>query len=503
MLDHFFAAIGSLLSPMPILMIIIGTGVGIIVGSIPGLSATMAMAVFSPITFFMPPIQGIPFLIGLYKGGIYGGSISAVLINTPGTASSAATVMDGYPLAQKGKGIYALTASLNASIIGDLVGTTTLVLIAPPLATIALKFGPIEIFSLILFSLTFVCIGQRGSLLKAWLATSFGILLSVIGQDPLTGYPRFTFGNYDLQVGVELVPLAIGLFGFSEVLAQAEVKIGPAIERVSGLFSLRTYKKNMFTFIEAARHIPLIIQSSIIGVIIGILPGIGSETSCWVSYTFGMKRAKNQDEWGKGAIEGVIAAETANSCECGTAMVPLLTFGIPGDVVTAVMLGAFIAQGLRPGPQLFAQNPEVMLGIFIAMYLATIAMYVLGHGIIIISAQILNIKKSILFPCIAILCFVGTFAIRNNPTDLITMTALGFIGYMGRKFCFPIAPIVLGFILGGMLEVEFRRGVIMGAGDALIFFKQPISAVFLLITFLALILFIWDQFKGKQKWLTG
>lgn len=497
MFTHFFEAWNLVFSLNVILMIFLGTFIGIVIGALPGLTTTMGMAIFSPFTFFMSPTLGISFLLGLYKGGIYGGSISAVLINTPGTGAAAATAMDGYPLAQKGRAIYALTAALKASIIGDLVGTFCLVLVAPPLARIALKFGPPEITSLILFSIMFICFGQRGSLLKAWIAATIGIGLSIIGQDPITGYPRFTFGIFDLQVGMEMIPLCIGLFGLSEILFQGEKKIIEEVKLVKT--TLRNYFRESFKFREALHHLPLIIRSSIIGVIIGILPGIGSETSCWVAYTTAKKSAKNQEEWGKGVIEGVLAPETANNIECGTAMIPLLTFGIPGDVVTAVMLGAFIAQGLRPGPQLFAQNPQIMLALFISMYFATIAMYVLGNGCIMFFTRVLNIRRSILYPVVITLCFAGTFAVRNSFFDIIAMALMGVLGYFARKFSFPIPPILIGFILGGMFEVQFRRSLIMGAGDISMFLTRPISALFVLITFLTLMYVIWGQFRRKVK----
>lgn len=483
-----------------ILMIFFGTFLGITVGAIPGLTATMAMAILSPITFFMSPVLGIPFLLGIFKGGLYGGSISAILVNTPGTASAAATVMDGYPLAQKGKAIYALTAALKASIIGDLVGTCILVLVAPQLAKVALKFGPPEIFALILFSITVIALGQTGSLLKAWIATVLGLCLAVIGQDPITGYPRFAFGILGLKMGIEIVSLCIGLFGLSEILIQSEKKIYEGVQQiVSKTMSIKSYLKEEFKFREAIHHLPLIIQSSIIGVVIGILPGIGSETSCWMAYTTAKKRAKNPEQWGTGVIEGVLAPETANNIECGTALIPLLTFGIPGDAISAMMLGAFIAQGLRPGPELFLRHYDIILALFITMYFATIAMYVLGHGFIFLFARILNMKRSILYAIVFAFCVAGTFAIKNNLMDVITMFFSGFLGYGLRKFGFPLAPVAIGFILGGMFEVNFRQGMIMGFGSPLIFFLRPISASFLFVTLILLSYFIWGKFSGKGE----
>lgn len=499
MLAHFFDACSVMFSFKPILMIFFGTFIGIVIGALPGLSATMGMAIFSPMTYFMSPTLGIPFLLGLYKGGTYGGSISAILINTPGTASNAATTMDGYPLAQKGRAGYALTAALKASLVGDFFGTAVLVFVAPQLARIALKFGPPEIFSLILFSLMFVCIGQRGSLVKAWLSAAVGIGLSIIGQDPITGYPRFTFGSFELQVGVDLIAICIGLFGFAEILIQSEKTIVATVNQIkkSMLGTFQSIFADRFKFKEILAHKLLILQSSFIGIGIGILPGIGTETACWVAYTAGMKRAKNKEEYGKGEIEGVIAPEAANNAVCGAAMVPLLTFGIPGDVVTAVMLGAFVAQGLRPGPQLFSQNPEIILSLFIAMYIASIAMYTLGSACLPFFIRLLSMKRSILYPSVILFCIAGTFAVRNSFIDVIIMILLGVLGYFARKFNFPVSPIALGFILGGMMEVQFRRSLLMGGGSISIFGTSPIAMLFLVITFVVLGYFLWSQLSGK------
>jgi putative tricarboxylic transport membrane protein len=301
-------------------------------------------------------------------------------------------------------------------------------------------------------------------------------------------------------MGIEVVSLCIGLFGFSEILIQSEKKIHDEIKQIKTItMTIRSYLKEEFKFREAIHHLPLIIQSSIIGVIIGILPGIGSETSCWMAYTTGKKRSKNPEQWGTGIIEGVIAPETANNIECGTALIPLLTFGIPGDAISAMMLGAFVAQGLRPGPELFTIHYDIILALFITMYFATIAMYILGHSFIFFFARILNMKRSILYSIVFFFCVAGTFSIKNNLMDVVTMILSGFLGYGFRKFGLPLAPVAIGFILGGMLEISFRQAIIMGFGNPFIFFLRPISASFLIVTLALLAYFIWGQFIKKGK----
>jgi len=463
-----------------IAMIFAGTVLGTVIGAIPGLTATMGMALFSPLTFFMAPNYGIPFLLGLYKGGTYGGSVSAILIGTPGTASNAATVLDGYPMAKKGEAAKALSAALYASLVGDFFGTCVLIIGAPQLAKVALAFGPPELFSLTVFSLTMVAYVSGKSLLKGVISASIGMALAVIGPDPMTGYPRFSFGSLELSAGLEVVPITIGLFGLAEIIIQTEEGVATSvlIERVAGKWvSLK----------DVGKHIGVLVQSSLIGVGLGALPGIGTETSCWMAYAAAKSRTKHPEEFGTGCLEGVLAPEAGNNSVCGAAMVPMLTFGIPGDVVTAVLLGAFVAQGLRPGPLLFQQAPEILLALFIGMYFATIALYLVGMSMIPVFSQVLKISRPVLYTLVVALCIVGSFAVRNNVFDVLTMLSCGILAYFLRKADFPISPVILGFILGKMLELHLRRSMIMGFGNPIIFVTRPISLFFLVITLLTLL----------------
>jgi putative tricarboxylic transport membrane protein len=480
MLQAVLDAIGSAAQPASLLAITIGTAIGIVIGALPGLTATMGMALLAPFTFFMPPTVGIPFLIGLYKGGTFGGSLSAVLIGTPGTASNAATMLDGYVLAKKGEGPRALSLALWASVFGDLIGSVSLVIGAPVLAAFALRFGSPEFFALTLFSLTLVCYVSGTSLAKGILAASLGILVALVGTDPIGGSPRFTFGVVDLAAGVGVIPLAIGLFGLSEVLVQ--------------LTSYRAHHKpEVFTSLsypigdalrELRRYPRTILRSSFIGTVIGALPGIGAETSNWVAYGLAKRASKDPATFGRGNVEGVIAPEVAANAVCGAAMVPMLVFGIPGDIVTAIMMGALIAQGLMPGPSLIAENPAIFYSLFVSMFFAMVVLAGLGWLSVRYAGLILNAPKPILFSVVTVLCFAGTYAVNASLFDVGVMISFGAFGYLLRLFGIPIAPLVLAFILSRLIEDSLRRTLIQGDGSLSIILNRPIALVFLALTVL-------------------
>lgn len=479
-----------------IAFIFVGVILGTVVGAIPGLTATMAMAIFVPFTFFMDPMQGIPFLLGLYKGGTYGGSISAILINTPGTASNAATVMDGYPMAQQGQGGRALSAALYASLVGDFFGTLALILIAPQLAKVALGFSPADFTGLILFSMVAVAVISRGSLIKAWLAIFLGFLFVMVGPDLVTGTPRFSFGFFELTAGFSIVPLTIGLFALSNLLVEIEKGARTMLYEQSQL--PRASRGGRFGFLEIFKYMRLVILSSLQGIGLGALPGIGAPVACWTAYAGAHWRAKEPEKLGKGAVEGVIAPEAANSAVPGAALIPMLVFGIPGDVVTAVLMGGFIAQGLRPSPLLFQQQPEILYGLFIGMYFATVALFVAGMMMIPVFVRALRVKKSILYPIVLILSLVGSYAVQNSLVDVGGMVAFGVLGYFALKLGFPLPPIAIGFILGQILEINFRLSIVMSRGSPAIFLTEPVSATFIGLSLLLMVgSLMWRSRKSK------
>jgi len=479
MLEQLAQAAATVFSWQALGMILVGTIIGIVVGALPGLTATMAMAIFSPLTFFMQPLVGIPFLLGIYKGGTFGGSISAVLIGTPGTASNAATVLDGYPMAQQGLAAKALNASIYASTIGDLVSNLVLIFLAWPLALIALKFGPPEIFAIILFSMTVIASLAGHSIAKCFVSASLGVLFALIGIDTVSGATRFTFGVSDLQGGINFIPLVIGLFGLGEIFVQVSKRAEQfRIVRMSA-----DREANRVTFGEILTKYPrTVFRSSLVGSIIGVLPGVGAETANWVCYGMAKSASKHPERFGKGELEGVIAPEVAANSNCAASMVPMLAFGIPGDVVTAVMLGAFIAQGLRPGPLLFRDNIVEIYGIYIALFLSTLAMFCVAKASMRSWVSILRAPPALLYPVVTLLCLVGAYSINSSLVDVGITIVFGLVAYVMRMGGFEVAPMVLAFILAPMLEQSLTQSLIMAQGDPSIFLTRPIAALFIVLT---------------------
>ena len=496
MLEDLLSAAILVFNWQTLIAISLGTIVGLMIGAIPGLSATMGMALLSPFTFFVDPLVGIPFLIGLFKGGTFGGSVSAILIGTPGTAANAATLLDGYEMRKKGKAGDAILGALHASLVGDFFGTVALIFGAPALALIAIKFGPLEFFSLILFSLTMICYVSGPSLAKGVLAATMGLLFALIGTDPLGGTPRLTFGLLELQGGLNVIALVTGLFGITEVLIQIE-KFGP-IEKVKN-FSKDVYLSSIKENISlVSKHLRTIIRSSMIGTFIGALPGIGSETSPWVAYGLAKRASKQPEDFGRGSLDGVLAPEAANNAVCGAAMIPMLVFGIPGDIVTAILMSALIAQGLQPGPFLIVEHREVIYGLFMSVLFATFALYIFGRLTLRWWMKILTIPPALLYSLIVAFCVVGTYSVKTSSFDLAVMFVFGVIGYIFRKLDIALAPMLLAFVLAKILEESLRRGLVMVDGNLMTILQRPIAATILFLTLLVLITFAIIEFRKRK-----
>ncbi len=472
---------------------LMGVAVGIIFGALPGLTATMGVALFLPFTFGMDPISAFALLLGIYVGGIYGGSITAILIRTPGTPAAAATVLDGYPLAQKGEAFGALSGATIASFIGGLISCLALIMLAPQLARVALQFGPPEYFAVGLFGLSIVSSLSADNVLKGVLAAMFGLMLSTVGMDPITGSTRYTFGNVTLMGGIDFVSSLIGLFAISEVLAKIENtgtlgQVG-GLKHVGGkMISVKTLTANLVN----------LVRSSLIGTAIGIIPATGSGMASWLSYNEAKRASKEPGKFGTGSYEGVIASEAANNAVTGGALVPLLTLGIPGDVVTAILMGSLMLQGLTPGPQLFTDYPAVVSGIYAMLILANVFMLILGLIGINAFVRVLKVPPSVLMPCVLGLTFVGAFAINNSIFDMRVAVLMGVVGYLFTKTGFPVPPILLGIILGPIIESNFRRAVTISKGSMDIFCR-PISLVFIL---LAVAAFFWPlvrDYRASRK----
>ncbi|WP_243153473.1 tripartite tricarboxylate transporter permease [Senegalia massiliensis] len=483
----------NVLNIQVILILLLGIISGIAIGSLPGLTATMGVALVLPITFGMEAVPGILLLIGVYFGSVYGGSLTAILINTPGTPASAATAMDGYAMSRKGLAHKALTISTLSSSIGGILSVIVLILVAPQLANFALRFSAPETFALAVFGISIISSISGKSMVKGLMAGILGLLIATIGIDPMGGFPRFTFGNINLANGLNLIPVMIGLFAASE-----------AFKSMEDIFSKQNLdikvEKVKLKWVEFKSLIITILRSAGIGTFIGMIPGAGGDITSFVAYNEAKRFSKNKDEFGKGAMKGIAAPEAANNSVTGGAMIPLLTLGIPGDAVTAVLLGALMVQGLQPGPLLFQNNGPIVYTLFVGMLLANIFLLVIGLFGIKYFTKILLVPKSILSPLILVLCVVGSYALNNNYFDVIVMLIAGIIGYFMVKLEFPVSPVILGLILGPLMESNLRRSLLMSQGNLSIFYTRSITLVLLVLAIITLLTpIISNNLKSKLK----
>lgn len=457
---------------------------GIIIGALPGFSSTMGVALLIPMTFGMSPAAGITMLAAIYSASTYGGSISAILIHTPGTSSSVATCIDGYQMTLKGEGLKAIGVSTVSSVLGGLVGAIALLLISPPLAKVSLKFSAPEYFLLALFGLTIISSLSAGTIVKGLASGVFGLLLGMIGVDIMTGIDRFSFGFTTLQGGVPVIPPMIGLFSLSEVLIQVE-KI--KIRKEKSL--IQKYLGSMFLSLKEFKEIlPTISISSIIGLIIGILPGAGADIAAWVSYDQAKKFSKTPEKFGTGYMVGVAASEAANNAAACGALIPLLTLGIPGSVTTAVLYGGLLIQGMRPGYQMFTKYADITYAIIIGLIVANILMGIFGLLSAKHLAKISSLPTGMLAPYIVVLSVVGTYAATSNMFDVFLMIFFGFIGYFIRKANYSNAGIILGLILGPLAEAGFRQSIVMSKGNMLgYYFGRPICVILMILIILSIL----------------
>jgi len=470
----------------------LGVSSGIIVGALPGLTGSVGIILLLPFTYQLDPITALVMLCGMFCGAIYGGSISAILLSTPGTPSAAATVLDGYPLAQKGEAGKAIGIATISSAAGGIISTLCLILIAPRLARVALKFGPEEYFALMVFGLTIIASVSGKSLAKGLISGLFGLLIATVGLDPVTGYARFSFGIPSLMSGFALLPVLIGLFAISEIFVQIEgiakitVKVSQKIRNV------------LPTFKEIKKISPVILLSSLLGTFIGVIPGTGGAIASFFAYSEAKRWSRDPDSFGKGNIAGIAAPEAANNGTTGGAMVPLLTLGIPGDVITAVMLGALILVGLRPGPFLFKEHPGLVNSVFAGLMIANFLILALGLLSVRLFPYVLRVPRSFLFPTIFTLCFLGSFSLNNSVYDMLIALVFGIIGYIMRKNGFPAAPAVLGVILGPIAEDEFGRALLLSGGRWQVLFQSPIAIFFYVIAIISVVFSL--RTIIRQKW---
>lgn len=466
--------------------LVLGVTVAIIMGALPGLSASMAVALLIPVTFGMNPIAGLVMLTGVYTAAVYGGSITAILLHTPGTPASAATAIDGYELAKRGEGFKAIGVATISSVIGGCISAIALIFLSPPLAQIALKFSSLEYFFLALFGLTIIGSLAGDSMAKGLMGGVFGLLIGSVGLDQMSGIPRFTFGFLPLESGISMVPAMIGMFSISQVMIITEDIIKGKSNIVSGDENLL---KGRFlpTWKEFKTLFPIIIKSSVLGVFVGILPGAGADIGSWLAYNEAKRTSKNPKEFGNGSLVGISASESANNAVTGGALIPLLTLGIPGSSVAAILLGGLMIQGLAPGHDLFDKYAEITYSVMFGFLLANIIMGFIGYLISKQAVKLSRVPMTILVPIIVALSAVGAFAIQNSLFDIYIMIAFGLIAYFMRKSGFGTAPTILGIILAPMLEANFRRALVFAKGDLVsYFFSRPISVVLFIMVIVAL-----------------
>lgn len=478
-MDLYLSGLHFFTNPVIYLSSFLGVLIGIVFGALPGLTATMTIAVFIPFTFGLSPVIAFAFLLGLYSGSVYGGSISAILINIPGTPSAIATSLDGYPLSQMGRAGEAIGISTISSTLGGFFSVIVLMFAAPAIASVALKFSAEEYVGITLIGLSIIAIISPGSTVKGLMSGVIGLIIGIVGMDPITGYPRFIMGRAELLEGIDSIPVMIGMYGLSEMLVQissSEYKV--------------TVKQKLSRLLPPIKHIKQIfgtvVRSSFIGVLIGALPAAGGSIAALVAYGQEKRFGKRKELLGTGIIEGVAAPEAANNASTGGALIPMLTLGIPGDAMTAVLMGGLIIQGLRPGPLLFQQQMPFVSSIFISLLLSVVFMCILGLLGAPVFAKLISFPKKYLIPAILVFGLVGSYAISNSIFDIWVLIISGIVGFLFRKIGLPIAPIILGMILGPLFESNFRRALMLSGGNWATFVQRPISLAFLIVVVVVL-----------------
>jgi putative tricarboxylic transport membrane protein len=462
------------LDPMNLFYCFVGVFVGTLIGVLPGVGPVATISMLLPATFKMSPVGAIIMLAGIYYGAMYGGSTTSILVNIPGEVASVVTCLDGYQMARKGRAGPALGIAAFGSFIAGTFSVVALTFLAPPLSTIAIRFGPPEYFSLMVLGVTMIIYLAHGSMIKALMTACLGLLLSYVGLDNISGSERFTYGIPTLEDGIGLVPVAMGLFGIGEVLINIEESIARREIFRAKLSNLMPTRKD---WKDSAMPIT---RGSIIGFFLGVLPGGGHVLASFASYAIEKRFSKHPERFGQGAIEGVAGPESANNAGAGGQFIPLLTLGIPASPVMALMLGALVIFGLQPGPLLMTRSPDLFWGVIISMYIGNIMLLVLNLPAIGLWVQVLRIPYPFLFPLILLFCLIGSYSLSNNKYDVLIMVIFGVIGYLMKKVRFEGAPLLLGMVLGLMMEDAMRQSLIMSGGSFQIFINRPISAGFIL-----------------------
>ncbi len=490
MLQYIIPATGLLFTLENILWINIGVFIGSVFAAIPGLSVILCVILFLPVTYSMTAIPGMMFLLGIYCAGGYGGSVSAILINTPGTPHAAATMLDGHPLSQQGRTKVALKIALYASTFGGVFSALMLLFLGPQVAKIAAQLGTAEYFMVCVFGLTIIAGVSGKSMIKGLISACLGLLISCVGSDPMTSYDRFTFGISRLYLGLDLAICLIGLFALVEIMAKAERRL----DRLN-LDTTQIKDDGVITKAEYKRMARPVLISSIIGALVGIIPGTGASEASWFSYNTAKNMSKHPEEFGHGSVEGIAAAESANNAVTGATLIPLLTLGIPGDGTVAIMLSALMINGLNPGLSLFTTQGDIMYAIMLGLILVNIFMCLQGKFLTSLFAKVVSIPQEILTPIIVIFCFAGAYSVNENYFDVGVALIFGALAWILRKLELPPVPILLGLVLGSMTETNFRRALLISNGSPSIFFSSVYCIIFLVLIVAA----VGTIVRGKVK----
>ncbi len=492
-MDAVIVALNNVFTLHHLLFLVGGVGIGVVLGAIPGLSATMGIALIIPFTLAFDPVPSILMMMGAYKGGIYGGSVAAILIKAPGTSAAAATVADGYALAKQGKGLKALKVSLLASVAGDTFSDIILILTAVQLARVALHFGPVEYTAIAVIALTIIGSASGKSLAKGMFAAAAGLGIALIGLDPTTGLPRLSFGIIEFYGGIHLIPMLIGLLIMSELFTQME-----QVKTVSAehLPAPKTPDDTRVTKSDVKLMLRPVIGGSIIGTVIGIIPGLGPTLGAFLGYDNAWRFARQPEKFGKGSIEGIAGAESGNNAVSGANLIPLLGLGIPGDVEAAILIGAFLIHGLTPGPLIFTQAPDVVYGLYIGLILANIALLAIGWFLIPAFVRAARVRVGLLLPTVFILSIVGAYAFQQSVFDVGVALAFGGVGYLMAKLAIPKTSFLIGFILAPLLEDNFRRALQISDGSYGVFISSPLGNV---LWGLAIASIIWIALQRRSS----
>lgn len=479
MYSDLFHALPDVFAVTNFAAVVIGVVAGIVVGAMPGLSATMAISVLVPFTFGLEPLVALGLMAGIYNGAMYGGAIPAVLLRIPGTPAAVATTFDGYPMAQKGEGGFALQVAVVSSAIGGIASAFALMLLAPPLSKVTLLFGPSEVFWVAVFGLASIIFLLGGNPVKGLISACFGVFVSVIGSDPIYGNDRFTFGQLEMLDGINIVILLVGLYALPPVIDLLETPL-----KTDGVNSSKLGTQSLWKALPRMKSFwKTWLRGSVFGIWIGILPGAGGSMAAFMSYNEARRASKHPEIWGEGEPEGVAAAEVANNADTASALIPALTLGIPGTAVAAVMLGGLLVHGLQPGPMLFRDNPDIVFGFMWQFLFGAILLVLLGGSLATNSfARLLNLPRPLLGSVIIVLMLIGVYSIHGRMFDVYLMLGFGAIGWVMDRLKFPLPPVVLGLILGGFAEENLRLALRIGRGDPMVLFQNTTSLILVALT---------------------